>query len=113
MTKAVSAGPAGPLAHSRTSLIQATRYCITATDPLPDDFRLACPGRQRGASASPRNVPLLDEPVPTLADPFPSNGPLAGAYELHLPADNVTVWYTVAVHEGQEVISGQHVSLDT
>jgi hypothetical protein len=56
---------------------------------------------------------LLDEPVPTLADPFPSNHPLPGAYELHLPADNVTIWYTVTVHEGQEVISIQHVSLDT
>jgi hypothetical protein len=50
---------------------------------------------------------LLDEPVPTLADPFPR------AYELHLPADNVTIWYTVSEHEGQEVISVQHVSLDT
>ena len=56
---------------------------------------------------------LLDEPVPTLADPFPSNDPLPGAYELHVPADNVTIWYTVTVHEGQEVISIQHVSLDT
>jgi len=34
---------------------------------------------------------LLDEPVPTLADPFPSNDPLPGAYELHLLADNVTI----------------------
>jgi hypothetical protein len=25
---------------------------------------------------------LLDEPVPTLADPFPSEDPLPGAYEL-------------------------------
>jgi hypothetical protein len=56
---------------------------------------------------------LLDEPVPTLADPFPSNDPLPGAYELHLPADNMTIWYTVTVYEGQEVISIQHVSLDT
>jgi len=56
---------------------------------------------------------LLDEPVPTLADPFPEDDPLRGAYELHLPADNVTIWYTVAVYEGQEIISVQHVSLDT
>jgi hypothetical protein len=56
---------------------------------------------------------LLDEPVPTLADPFPSEDPLPGAYELHLPAEDVTIWYTVTVHEGQEVISVQHVSLDT
>ena len=26
---------------------------------------------------------LLDEPVPTLADPFPRDAPLPGAYELH------------------------------
>jgi hypothetical protein len=56
---------------------------------------------------------LLDEPVPILADPFPSDDPLPGAYELHLPVDNVTIWYTVTVHEDQEVISIQHVSLDT
>ncbi len=54
---------------------------------------------------------LLDEPVPTLADPFPLD-PLPGAYELHLAADDVTIWYTVTVHEGQE-ISIQHVRLDT
>ena len=56
---------------------------------------------------------LLDEPVPTLADPFPSDDPLPGAYELHLPADGVTIWYTVTTHEGKEIISVQHVSLDT
>jgi hypothetical protein len=56
---------------------------------------------------------LLDEPVPTLADPFPLDEPLPGAYELHLPADDVTIWYTVAWHDGREIISVQHVSLDT
>jgi hypothetical protein len=56
---------------------------------------------------------LLDEPVPTLADPFPVDAPLPGAYELHLPADGVTIWYTVATYEGQEVISIQHVRADT
>ncbi len=56
---------------------------------------------------------LLDEPVPTLADPFPGDDPLPGAYELHLAAENVTVWYTVTAHEGRDVISIQHVSLDT
>jgi hypothetical protein len=56
---------------------------------------------------------LMDEPVPTLADPFPRDDPLPGAYELHLPADDVTIWYTVTEHQGQEVISVQHVSLDT
>jgi uncharacterized protein YqjF (DUF2071 family) len=56
---------------------------------------------------------LLDEPVPTLADPCPHDHPLPGAYELHLRADDVTVWYTVTEHEGQEVISVQHVRIDT
>jgi hypothetical protein len=56
---------------------------------------------------------LLDEPVPTLAQPFPSDDPVPGAYELHLPADNVTIWYTVTLYEGQEVISVQQVSVDT
>jgi hypothetical protein len=56
---------------------------------------------------------LLDEPVPALADPFPSDDPLPDAYELHLPSDNVTIWYTVAQFEGQEIISIQHVRVDT
>lgn len=56
---------------------------------------------------------LLDEPVPSLADPFPRDDPLPGAYELHLPADEVTIWYTVTTRNGQEIISVQHVSLDT
>jgi hypothetical protein len=56
---------------------------------------------------------LLDEPVPTLVDPFPRDDPLPGACELHLPADDVTIWYTLTEHAGQEVISVQHVSLDT
>jgi hypothetical protein len=56
---------------------------------------------------------LLDEPVPTLADPFPPGDPLPGAYELHLPADHVTIWYTVSLHEGREIISIQLVRLDT
>jgi len=30
-----------------------------------------------------------------------------------LPGDDVTIWYTVTEHEGQEIISVQHVSLDT
>jgi hypothetical protein len=56
---------------------------------------------------------LLDEPVPTLADPFPRDDPLPGAYELHLPTDDVTIWYTITQYAGQEVISVQHVSLET
>jgi hypothetical protein len=34
---------------------------------------------------------LLEEPVPTLADPFPEDDPLPGAYELDLPSDGVTI----------------------
>jgi hypothetical protein len=56
---------------------------------------------------------LLSEPVPSLADPFPSDDPLPGAYELHLPADQVTIWYTVSEYEGREIISIQVVRLDT
>jgi hypothetical protein len=56
---------------------------------------------------------LLGEPVPALADPFPLDDPLPGAYELHLPADGVTIWYTLTPYEGNEIISIQHVSLDT
>jgi hypothetical protein len=29
------------------------------------------------------------------------------------PLADVTIWYTVTVHEGREVISAQHVSLGT
>jgi hypothetical protein len=56
---------------------------------------------------------LLDEPVPTLADPFPKDDPLPGAYELYLPTDHVTIWYTVTPHHGQEVIAIQLVRPDT
>lgn len=56
---------------------------------------------------------LIDEPVPALADPFPIDDPMPGAYELHLPADGATIWYTLTEHEGHEVISIQHVQVDT
>jgi hypothetical protein len=56
---------------------------------------------------------LLDDLVPTLADPFPNDDPLSGAYELHLPSDDVTIWYAVTLHEGQEIISIQHIQVDT
>jgi len=56
---------------------------------------------------------LLEEPVPTLADSFPEDGPLPGAYELHLPADGVTIWYVVTPYQGQEIISIQLVRLNT
>jgi hypothetical protein len=56
---------------------------------------------------------LADEPVPTLADPFPNDGdPLPGAYELHLPADGVTIWYVLFVHQGVERVSIQAVHED-
>jgi hypothetical protein len=32
---------------------------------------------------------------------FPRDDPLPGASELHLPADDVTILYTVTDHEGQ------------
>ena len=56
---------------------------------------------------------LLDEPVPILADPFPEDDPLPGAYQLHLPSDGVTIWYTVTPYQGQEIISIQYVKADT
>jgi len=56
---------------------------------------------------------LLDEPVPTLADPFPIDDPLPGAYELHLPSDGVTIWYTMTPQGGQEIISVWRVKADT
>lgn len=77
--------------------------------PCGRDARCGGPGRtatdgagQRGTSSAvtAANVPArlmrelgirLEEPVPTLADPFPENDPLPGAYELHLPSDGVTI----------------------
>ena len=44
---------------------------------------------------------------------LPPDDPLPGAYELHLPADGVTIWYNVTEREGREFISVHHVSLDT
>jgi hypothetical protein len=55
---------------------------------------------------------LLDEPVRP-GGPLPRDDLLPGAYELHLLDDDVTIWYTVTEHEGQQIISVQHVSLDT
>jgi hypothetical protein len=56
---------------------------------------------------------LLDEPVPMLAERFPADDPLPGAYELYLPAENVTIWYTVTRASDREIISIQHVRVDT
>jgi hypothetical protein len=57
---------------------------------------------------------LLDEPVPTLADPFPEVDPLPGAYRLRLPSDGLTIWYTVTERSvGQVIIVVQYVKADT
>lgn len=56
---------------------------------------------------------LLTEPVPTLADAFPQDDPLPGAYELHLPTDGVTIWYVVTPYGGKEVITVEVVRADT
>ena len=44
---------------------------------------------------------------------LPADDPLPGAYELHLPADAVTIRYTMLTHEGQEIVSVQHVKAGT
>ena len=57
---------------------------------------------------------LLEEPVPTLADPFPEGDPLPDAYRIHLPSDGLTIWYTVTESpEGKVVIVVQYVKADT
>jgi hypothetical protein len=48
---------------------------------------------------------LAVEPVPPLADPYPPEDPLPGAFMLHLPADDLTIWYVVTPYEGTEVIT--------
>src|ERR1700722_442851 len=57
---------------------------------------------------------LLEEPVPTLADPFPEVDPLPGSYRLYLPSDGLTIWYTVTeTPDGRVVIVVQYVRADT
>jgi hypothetical protein len=56
---------------------------------------------------------LLDEPVPTLSDSFPRDDPHLTLTNFTCLAGDVTIWYTVTGHDGQEVISVQHVNLDT
>ena len=36
-----------------------------------------------------------EEIVPALAEPFPGEDPLPGAYRLHLPSDGLTIQYKV------------------
>jgi hypothetical protein len=56
---------------------------------------------------------LLEDPVPSLAEPFPDDGnPPPGAYRLHLPTDGLTIWYVVTLHQEAEIVSIQRVRLD-
>jgi hypothetical protein len=73
----------------------------------------ACRSRS-GTPPTGRSFHLLEEPVPALADPFPEEDPLPGAYRLHLPSDGLTIWYTVTEStEEQVVIVVQYVKADT
>jgi hypothetical protein len=83
-------------------LIQFPGNSWSEIDALPENLR---------AAVLAVIAHLLDEPVPTLADPFPQDDPLPGAYELHLPREDVTIWYTVAHYQGEEVISIQVVRI--
>ncbi len=57
---------------------------------------------------------LLEEPVPMLAEPFPDEGPLPGAYRLHLPSDGLTIWYTITESQDKQVvIVVQYIRADT
>lgn len=56
---------------------------------------------------------LLDNPVPAIAEPFPESDPLPGAYELHLPSDQITIWYVIVPRGDREIIMIQHVEADT
>jgi hypothetical protein len=60
-----------------------------------------------------RGIPPARRAGPDACRPVPGDDPLPGAYELHLPSDGVTIWYTVTPYEGQEIIGIQHVRLDT
>jgi len=77
---------------------------VAPAEALPQELRWA---GQRAV------FQLLTEPVPTLADPFPRDAPLPGAYELHLPHDGVTIWYVVTPYGGKEVITVEVVPADT
>jgi hypothetical protein len=57
---------------------------------------------------------LLEEPVPVLAEPFPEADPLPGAYRLHRPSGNLTIWYTITESpDKQVVIVVQYIRADT
>jgi hypothetical protein len=55
---------------------------------------------------------LLDEPVPALAEPFPEQDPLPGAYRLHLPSDGLTIGTRSRQPGKQVVIVVQYVKAD-
>jgi hypothetical protein len=93
--------------------VQLRHSGAAAVGDLDPDNLVSHPDRDRDRLARSTRAAmithLLEEPVPTLADPFPFDTPLPGAYELHLPSDNVTIWYTVMPYQGEEVISIQTV----
>jgi hypothetical protein len=48
---------------------------------------------------------LVDEPVPSLADPYPPDDPLPGVFRIRLSAGGVTIWYVVTPYQGGEIIT--------
>ena len=57
---------------------------------------------------------LLEDPVPTLADPFPGADPLPGPTVSTFPSDGLTIWPTVTDRrDGQVVIVVQYVEAGT
>jgi hypothetical protein len=46
-------------------------------------------------------MPRARRAGPDPGGPFPRDDPLPGAYELHLPADDVTICYTVTGHKAR------------
>ena len=57
-----------------------------------------------GTPLTGRSSTLLEEPVPALAEPFPGEDPLPGAYRLQLPSDGLTIWYTVTDSPEKQVV---------
>lgn len=117
MTKPLPAAPPGQLRWQ------------TPTHPLPSEKARPAqrhPGGPRclsrdSQSRDPRPVGrarllppcCLDVPgKPGLAAPLSTTSPGSPA-PVHLPADHVTIWYTVTPHHGQEVIAIQLVRPDT
>lgn len=55
---------------------------------------------------------LIDEPVPSLADPYSSDDRGLVCFRLRLPADGVTIWYIVAPDQGGDIITLRQVHSD-